>query len=162
MKNKLLIAAASLFVFAVLLHNFEKPVLAQIRAIFIKNIDERGRSPYMTTVNCFPISNANGCTGQFPAIPPSKRFVVEYVNSSYLINGAVSGSAYLTGGSTPRMYLDPHFSQSFAGSNSYVISMQFLAYYEPGDVPSVVILSTVGNPPSGNVTLSGYLVDLTQ
>jgi hypothetical protein len=163
MKNKLLIAAASLFVFAVLLHNFEKPVLAQIRAAFIKNIDERGRAPYMTTAICQPDSGSNFCSGTFAVIPPNKRFVVEYANGAYLIRNAEIDSAALNSGSTPRLVLDPHLTGSSGFFNSYLISMQLLAYYEPGDAPSVLVISNAGNvQPSGSVTLSGYLVDLTQ
>jgi hypothetical protein len=162
MKNKLLIAAASLFVFAVLLHNFEKPVLAQIRAALTKNIDERGRSPYMTQATCTAVSGSNFCRGSFPAIPPNKRFVVEYANGFYNFFGSTSGGVTISGGSTPSLSLDSHVVQSTGSVNSYLISVQLLAYYEAGDTPSVVIISNAGGiQPSGGVMLSGYLVDLT-
>ena len=83
MKNKLLIATSSLFVFAVLLHNFEKPVLAQIRAALTKNIDERGRSPYTVQGSCGGIAK-NFFQAAIPAVPANKRFVVEYINGTVL------------------------------------------------------------------------------
>jgi len=49
----------------------------------VKNIDERGRSPYMLQVTCNLQTLgifASSCLSNLPAIPANKRFVVEYVN----------------------------------------------------------------------------------
>ena len=163
MKNKLLIAAIFVTTFAVLLHRFEKPVMAQVRAALVKNIDERGRSPYSLGFYCVPLPGSNFCQGAAASpVPANKRFVVEYLNGNFGIDGAPTGGSFL-GGLTNSLALDPHLIQSSFGFYSYVVNMPVVAYYEPGQTPSIQFLSTLGGAiPSGAITLNGYLVDLSE
>ena len=175
MKNTLLMGAAALAAVGTLGHFGAKPLLAQIRAALVKNIDERGRSPYIVQVPCQPGSDLGGpinkCTWTFPPVPPNKRLVVEYVNAA--IDGANGGFAFnaylqVPSAGSQLIALTSHFEVSrpaFAGilHDYYSISMPVMLYYEAGQVPVAVALEQFsGHFMNGPFTLSGYLIDLTQ
>jgi hypothetical protein len=161
MRNKLVIGAAALALLGVLGHFSAKPLLAQIRAALVRNIDEPGRSPYLSAspnVGYTP----NQCIAEFAPVPPNKRLVVQHI----------SGYAALTGPSTlvvaileapnvlvnvPRAYL----SATFVGGSQYVANQEMVLYLEPGGVPRLRFqVSNVSCTAVG--TLSGYLIDLNQ
>jgi hypothetical protein len=54
--------------------------------------------------------------------------------------------------------------QDPAGNNIYVANQPFLMYYEAGQTPSVSMFSKAAGSQfmSGQVTLTGYLVNLSQ
>ena len=162
----MLLALAALVVVAGFIHQFEKPVLAQVRAALIKNIDEPGRAPYMIQTVCRPEAGSNFCKGTFPSVPANKRFVVEYVNGNVSVDGSTLSLIALSvpsAGSNSFVF-PAHLDVSTFGFNSYSISERVIFYYDGGQVPSIQILSTMASatPPSGGLTLSGYLVDLTE
>jgi hypothetical protein len=71
MKNRLLTFAGALALLAVLGHVYAKPLLAQVRAALVQNVDEPGRNP---------IALASGSvTGDdfFFTVPTGKRYVIE-------------------------------------------------------------------------------------
>jgi hypothetical protein len=166
MKNKLLITAIFVFTLAIVLHHFEKPVMAQVRAALVQNIDEPGRSPFILQIGC-DSSGGNACYGtSSTAVPANKRFVVQYVSGNLDIfgsgtfdTGTVSSNAVT--GST--LYLDPHFVVNAFGFSTYTINMPVTAYFEAGQTPSIEIIGTfTAQSPSAIVTLTGYLIDLTE
>jgi len=56
-----------------------KPLLAQIKAALVENIDEPGRNPYSSTVAVNPGKcgvSSTGCVLFFVAVPAGKRLVV--------------------------------------------------------------------------------------
>jgi hypothetical protein len=167
MKNKLLITAAFIFAFAVILHHYEKPVMAQVRAALVQNIDEPGRAPFSIQVGCDGNSNSNACFGtSSTAVPANKRFVVQNVNGALSIFGSgtfVTGTVTADVINGANLNIDPHFTANAFGYSSYVINMAAVAYFEAGQTPSLEIISSATSAaPSGTVTLSGYLIDLTQ
>ena len=76
MKNNLWTLAGALALLAMLGHFYAKPLLAQVRAALVQNIDEPGRHPYQATVildsavNPFPF---------FPDVPVGQRLVIEQI-----------------------------------------------------------------------------------
>src|ERR1700704_1995586 len=84
MKNRLRALAGVLALLAVIGKFHEAPVIAQtIRAALVKNIDERGRNPYVVESSCQPIggSSSGFCLAQgYPVVPAGMRLVVENVN----------------------------------------------------------------------------------
>jgi hypothetical protein len=167
MKNKLLISAIFVFTLAVVLHHYEKPVMAQVRAALVQNIDEPGRSPFTLALECSSSGNSNACFGtSSTAVPANKRFVVQYVNGNMSIfgsgvfdTGSVSSNSIT--GST--VYLDPHFVVNAFGFSTYTINMPVAAYFEAGQTPSIEIIGTsTAQAPSVVITLTGYLIDLTE
>jgi hypothetical protein len=164
MKNKLLITAAFVFAFAVVLHHYEKPVMAQVRAALVQNIDEPGRSPFSLTLSC-NAGGTNFCEGtSSTAVPANKRFVVQNVNGTVNFFGSATvaiGTVFVVNGS--RFYLDPHFVGISFGQYIYAINMPVVAYFEAGQTPSIDIIgSNTTNPPGATVFLTGYLIDLTE
>lgn len=67
MKNKLLIFAGAFLVLALVMRFVEKPVLAEIRAALMQNVDEPGRNPFAVS---------SGQNGEF-AVPVGQRYVIE-------------------------------------------------------------------------------------
>jgi hypothetical protein len=166
MRNGLLLGAAALASLIALGQFGAKPLLAQIRAALVKNIDERGRAPYMVQATCGTVAIAIQCEADFPVVPANKRFVVEYVNG--LVSAAHGNfqGAFLNVPSAGqvRVSLLAHFDATNASNrDQYTISMPAVVYYEPGQVPFAV-LAAEASPGllGGTITLSGYLVDLIQ
>jgi hypothetical protein len=166
MKGKLMTSAAAIALLGAFGHFAAKPLLAQIRAVLVKNIDERGRAPYMVQATCGAIANSKQCEADFAVVPANKRFVVEYVNG--LVSGAHGNfqGAFLNVPSAGQSQLPllAHFDVTDAsGRDQYTISMPAVFYYEPGQTPFVVLVAvTAPGLLGGSFTLSGYLVDLTQ
>jgi hypothetical protein len=160
MKSKFLTFAASLALLGIAGHFFEKPLMAAVSAL-TKNIDERGRNPYIQSVNCFT-STQNSCTVFFPAVPAGMRLVVEHVNMSVdtptpLANVDISGNGPII--ENPFLQVqgnDP------AGNTIYIANQPFLTYYEAGQTPAISIFAKAGGFQfiSSGITLTGYLVNL--
>jgi len=84
MKNKLLTLAAALVLLAVVGKFYAKPVMAQVRATFIQDVDQPARAPFQTSVT---VSISNFTSTNVP-IPAGKRLVIDYVS----MNGAAQTS----------------------------------------------------------------------
>jgi len=167
MKNRLLMGAAALALLGTLGHFGAKPLLAQIRAALVKNIDERGRSPYMVQTECHSAGQVIAfCQASFPVVPANKRFVVEYVSGYLQAAHGKFGGGFLQVPSAGvfNFPLQSHFEATDTlNQDAYSVSMPAVFYYEPGQTPVFFIDATVPtNDLQGNVTLSGYLVDLAQ
>jgi hypothetical protein len=156
-----------------------KPLLAQIKAAFVENVDEPGRNPFhlnnylapnlsSTGVQC----NANNiCTAFYGVVPAGKRLVI--TNVSGLIFVATPGVvAYaqiydsVSGDPLSYTYM-PTVLQTgtVSGSNMIGLNVPLLAYFNPGDQPTIVFQTTTpvsiasALPPSG-ISVSGYYVNL--
>ena len=162
MKNKLLTAMGAFVLMATLGHFYAVPLIAQVRAAFTKNIDERGRNPYLQTVSCLT-NTSNECTVSFPAVPANKRLVVEHVNVAVetvtpLSNVALSGNSFTS--LFPFLQLQ---SQGGPVGFFYIANQPLLTYYEAGQSPQLDVAANAGTSETvaSSATLSGYLVDLT-
>jgi hypothetical protein len=129
--------------------------------VAVRNIDEKGRNPYMQGgfVNCPP---ANGlCDTLFPPVPAGKRLVVEHVSANIGLNpgSGINGAFLLAGGNA--VFSLP--GRSMATPQIVGVNEQVLAYYEAGQTP-VFRLAWAGGGNGGEASsvLSGYLVDLSQ
>ena len=80
MKNKLLTLAAALVLLAVVGKFYAKPVMAQVRATFIQDVDQPARAPFQASIT---VSISNFTTTSVP-IPAGKRLVIDYIS----MNGA--------------------------------------------------------------------------
>jgi len=103
MKNKLLTLAAALLLLAVVGKFYAQPVMAQVRAALVQDVDQPARAPFQATV---PI-NINNFNYTSVPIPAGKRLVIDYVS--------MSGAAQTSGS-----YVQPIIilSSSVAGSNA--------------------------------------------
>jgi hypothetical protein len=111
MKNRLLTFAGFLALLAVLGKFYAPPLMAQVRAALVQDVDQPARAPFQVTV---PI-NINNFNSTPVTIPAGKRLVVDYIS--------MSGAAQTTGS-----YIQPIaiFSSSVAGnpSCSYYVAPQ--------------------------------------
>lgn len=80
MKNRLLTFAGALGIITVLGHFYAKPLLAQVRAALVQNVDEKGRNFYQVTGSCDVADIGQPCWVRFPAVPPNMRAVIEHVS----------------------------------------------------------------------------------
>lgn len=87
MKNKLLTLAAALVLLAVAGKFYAQPVMAQVRAALVQDVDQPARAPFQVTVTVNPVSNFNYTQ---VAIPAGKRLVIDYVS--------ITGAAQASGG----------------------------------------------------------------
>jgi hypothetical protein len=160
MKSKFLTFAASLAMLGLAGHFFEKPLLAAVSAL-VKNIDERGRNPYIQSITCFT-ATLNNCTAFFPPVPAGMRLVVEHINISVDTPTALS-NVDLSGNASIIEY--PFLQQQgtdLGGNMIYIANQLMLTYYEAGQTPEISIFTKAGGFQfiSSGITLTGYLVNL--
>jgi len=158
-KNRLMTLAGCLALVAVLGKFYAKPLMAQVRAALVKNVDEKGRNPYQQ-------SGATGCGSglcdfTFPAVPAGKRLVVEHVSANIFVNTGGVNATFLEGAGGFTVYSLP--GRAMATPQLIGVNEQVLAYFEAGQTPFYrVAFSTPDASDSYSVAMSGYLVDLTQ
>jgi hypothetical protein len=159
MKNRLATMAGALALIAVLGKYYAAPAIAQVvRAAVVKNVDEKGRIPYIQAgfSSCTPFG-AGGAECSFPAVPANKRLVIEYINAglSHVPSSPPDVAFRFTGaGGTLHQFSLPVFPRVPGISG---LSAPVLIYLDAGQVPRLV--SDAGFI---QAELTGYLVDLTQ
>jgi hypothetical protein len=128
-----------------------------------QDVDSPGRSPYYQTVSCYSAST-NQCEAFFPAVPANMRLVVQYINSSVDTPTALQSAEFDVGGTIFMPILHTLQGNDSAGNKIYVASQPMLYYFEAGQQPRFVDNAQAGSFTfmSGAVTLTGYLVNLTQ
>jgi hypothetical protein len=158
MKKRVLLGAAAIAFLSALGHFGAKPLLAQIRAAFVKNIDEPGRSPYQ--VRASGGTSTHFCQVVFPPVPAGKRLVIDTLN--VLADIPVATNRGL-GQFSPDGAVVLDFSFSSAGASYWVANLNARAYAESGSTPVITVLVDLGKSCTlPNATLTGYLVDLNQ
>jgi hypothetical protein len=129
----------------------------------VKNIDERGRNPFMVSVHCESTS-ANVCGGDTPQVPMGKRLVVEHVNSTAQLRDPAGVSAWevfvhsssgaVVASLTPHLVID-------TGQANFVANESVLLFVEAGQTMTAQIVAT-GVGVNMDMLFSGYFVDLSQ
>jgi hypothetical protein len=117
MKNRLLTFAGALALLAVLGKFYAPPLMAQVKAAMVQDVDQPARQPFQATV---PI-NINNFTYTPVTIPTGKRLVVDYI--------AMSGAAQTSGADIQPIIL---LSSSVAGNPS---ALYYIAPQQSGTVP---------------------------
>jgi hypothetical protein len=168
MKNKLLSLAGVVACVAVLGHFYAKPLLAQVRAALVQNVDEPGRNPYQEVV--FTIcGGTQNCNFSFSIVPPGKRLVVTHVNGFIDVRNGTLPNANVEssfGGSQFASIFIPGVRQTAsANSTRIVYNEAVLAYFGPGESPAGFygLFSTTDTWPTnggGLMTLTGYYINL--
>ena len=158
MKNRLLTLAGALALAVVLGKFYAKPLMAQVRAALVQDVDQPARAPFQVTV---PI-NVNNFNYTNVPIPSGKRLVIDFIS--------IEGAAQTTGA-----YLQPIVvvQSSVAGGPA---SMYYMAptqtipgqyYYQQ---PVTIYADTLNLSPafsgytpsfmSMNAVVSGHLISL--
>jgi hypothetical protein len=162
MTNKLLTFAGTLVILVALGHFYGKPLLAQVRAVLMLNVDDPGRTPYqffLTMQGSCPINNP--CQGNVPAVPVGKRLVL--TNITGFLSSSSPGGTLIQLGLGRSINVPMTFSGPLLGSNFFTYNQQGLAFYDGGDRPRPFLLvGSAGNTNNdAELTLSGYLLDCT-
>ena len=148
MKNRLFTLAGALALLAVVGKFYAVPVFAQVRAALTKNIDEKGRIPYIQSgsTNCVnPF-----CFLNFPAVPAGKRLVLEYVNLTLNSpNGVPLFFISDRAANNTTNYTIGLISQSPPVVTAYsVVNESILAYFETGETPQVLVENANASSPN--------------
>jgi hypothetical protein len=167
MRNRLLTVAGALVLLAVFGKFFARPLLAQVRAALVLNVDDPGRVAYQsvlegnTGTNCF--GNGGGCRFQFPVVPSGHRLVIQHVSAEIVANAngvpASVGVGPVTDGINALVFYATVQSGSFIQFDQPV-----LVYVDAGQIPQVLIIPIngvdAGSPNIGQIaTLFGYMLD---
>lgn len=131
--------------------------------VIVQNVDSPGRSPYYQTAACYSASS-NQCQALFPAVPANMRLVVQYINSTVDTPTALETGEFDVNGTVFLPILHTLQGNDPSGNKIYVASQPMLYYWEAGQQPYFAMNAQAGGFMfmSGQVTLTGYLVNLTQ
>ena len=160
MKNKLFTLAAALTLVAVIGGFYAAPVLAQvIKAALIKNVDERGRVPFMMRVTC---ADTVSCIGTGSNVPVGKRFVIEHISADTWVDspGTITRFFVYDTNNSFSAFLHPELNSSPATANIYAINESGPFYVEAGVAPRIRANGNTGLI-RAEAWLTGYLVDLS-
>lgn len=158
MKNRLLTLAGALLLLAVLGKFYAKPVLAQVRAALVQDVDQPARAPFQVAV---PI-NINNFTFTPVSIPTGKRLVIDYISTdgaaqtagSY-IQPIIILSSVVAGGSAAMYYIAP--SQSTTAPGQYYHTETAKIYADSLEV-SPAFAGFTPTFMAFNVVISGHLI----
>jgi len=156
-----------------------KPLLAQIKAAFVENIDEPGRIPYQSVI--FFAQGGGGCTGSscascsgnfctlnFTPVPNNKRLVVTsilgqvYVDTPGVLKPIQLGSVFIPS------VLQAGTFPGVLGINTNIFGINvtgtLLSPIDGGNTPTINMVSTTSfsnsnGATNGQMTVTGYLVD---
>ncbi len=156
-----------------------KPLLAQIKAAFVQNVDEPGRIPYQSVI--FFAQGGGGCSGascascvgdfctlNFPPVPNNKRLVVTsilgqvYVDTPGVLKPVQLGSIFfpsvLQAGTFPGVL---GVNTNIFGVN---VTGAMVTAIDGGNTPTINLVSTTplsfsNGGTNGQITVTGYLVD---
>jgi hypothetical protein len=160
MKSRLFSLAGALALVAVLGKFYAQPLMAQVRAALVKNLDEKGRNPYIQHVFSSCSGSSGLCDLIYPAVPAGKRLVIERVSANIAADAGINGTflALPNGGA----FALPGRTTSLP--SLFAVNEGVLAYYDAGQSP-VVRIALSGTAPffaPSDAVIAGYLVDLTQ
>jgi hypothetical protein len=166
MTNRLM-TIGGIALLAVLGNSYATPALAQsiIRATPVKNIDEKGRSPYLQhqARSCPGDGNAV-CDIVFPPVPAGKRLVLERVNAGIIFATSGVRIAGLLAPLDVLLFFRVQPTDSKVTSDSiFVVNEPTLVYFESGQTPIFHLVANNGSDvPVLTATISGYFVDIDQ
>ena len=167
MKKAVLAIGGLLVGLGVLGHFFAKPLLAQVRAALIQNVDEPGRNPYQERqyYSFTGFCGLNVCPVNFSPVPAGSRLVITDISGSLKLQGTVSvDEIFLTesaGSGAIRVNVPTQYEGFANGITFRQFNSQVHLYVEPGKIPSVEVVLT-GNPGAyvQNISLAGYYIKL--
>jgi hypothetical protein len=155
MKNKLLTFAGALALLAVLGHFYAKPLLAQVRAALVQNVDEPGRNP-------FALSGGDQAVWTVPA---GKRYVIEEFGAECTLDPGsaltdVDVIAFNTMTITGQAFAQPFRSFVNVNFSDWVASGTTRLYVDPGANIKFFAGSNGTAPHQCFLTVSGYAINL--
>jgi hypothetical protein len=161
MKNRLLALAGALLLLLTLGRFFAKPLLAQVRAALVQNVDEPGRNPYQETrvATC----GLNICDLTFATVPQGKRLVLTNVSGyTYCAFGADLPLGYVRSSGDNLQVFFPAEKGLVGAVELVFFNSEAKAYFGPGEHPLAHLDLDGTNHFTGDaqLTLTGYFVNL--
>jgi len=160
MKNRLLTLAAALALLGVLGKFYAPPLMAQVRAALVQDVDQPGRAPFQVTV---PI-NIDNFNFTPVTIPAGHRLVIDYISmsgatqtSGAYVQPIIIFSSSVASGPSNLYYVAPQQSGTVPGQ--YYHTEQATIYADSLSVSPAF----AGFTPSFmafNVVISGHLISL--
>lgn len=155
------------------------PLVAQIRAAFVKNVDETYRQPYevysefwavasssdQCTLNCANWSQGwNSFLFDLPPVPAGKRLVIKHVSgrlgtTDTTVHVVFQDSQVLMPQLVRWSYFGPFYPAAAGGMIGFNAEASFT--YGPGERPHVNLLLPGHNNSLSYIMVSGYLIDAT-
>ncbi len=172
MKKTLLGLAISVITLGTFGHFFAKPLLAQVRAALVQNVDEPGRNPYQET-HAFNFIGTGSCgvticSVSFAPVPAGYRLVITSVSGRLEPSNATLQYLSLTPSRNSLAEVEvfvPAQVQGITnpsnGITTYIFNAQVQLYAEASEIPTFnVAVSQYPNAYDNEVTLTGYYVKL--
>ena len=163
----LLLGAFALGVAAIVGSMFAEPVVAQVRAALVKDVDNGARQPFGASASPVFAASTITASGDFLTVPAGKRAVVEHfscINYASTTNSFVRLElSFVTAGvSTWHQFVAANAGPSLiSGIDIWTVSQPLKAYADPG---TVINLSAIRrNTASAGLEcyITGHYVDLT-
>jgi hypothetical protein len=158
-----------------------KPLLSQIKAALVQNVNEPGLNPYQFYVSFkqgFTFPQGTGtclgaqCNFTLPAVPGGKRLVITNITGNVYVDtpGIIQPLVLFGSGVTLEIpavlqagtYLPINSNQA---SNMLGFNAPILTYFDPGTAPMIAIIangliSDGKGQTTGSIVLSGHYVNL--
>ena len=164
MKTRLFTLAGALAIISVLGHFFAKPLLAQVRAALIQNVDEPARNPI--ALNILGDATFAGAPGTV-TVPLGKRYVIEAFtgqcavaspnNLSSIVVTTTAGAVLPGAFQNQAQAWAPGF---FLSSGEWFANSTTRLYADPGSTVTASAYASNSFPKSCSYWLSGYAVNL--
>ena len=117
-------------------------------------------TPYYQSAICYS-ATTNQCTAVFPTVPAKKMLVVKYIASNVDTATPLSVAEFDVNGQIFIPILHTLQGPDPGGYSIYVASQPMIYFFTAGQSPNFLMFSQAGPVEfmSGQVTLTGYLVD---
>jgi hypothetical protein len=163
---------AVLFLLSILGRFFAKPLLAQVRAALVADIDTPARAPYQSGVFIRCADHGFTCEAAGNSVPPGKRLTITNVSGAFdlytqpgqavdlvLEHGLASGSPPPS--NMPLVFFPTFFQGTDSGVDAFVVNAPVSAHFDPPDYPKIVLSLGANNTTKSPFifALSGYVVD---
>jgi hypothetical protein len=169
MTKRLVSLSAVLLLLVVLGKFYAKPLLAQVRAALVADIDTPGRAPYQSRLAVSCDTTAVSCSLPGSPVPAGKRLTITNVSGAFNLRSqagqfvGVSLDHFNAGvpGAAPRVFLPTIFQGTFSNFDNFVVNASVLALFDPPDHAVIDLNLAANNFTAGLVSFSrsGYLVD---
>jgi hypothetical protein len=172
--TKILVSFSAMLMLLLILGKFfAKPLLAQVRAVLVADIDTPARVPYQTWLHTNCKDGDFECELFASPVPAGKRLTITHVSGLFQIRSQAGqvlvvsldhGVAQIPNSTRPPyaapVYLPTFFQGTKASIDEFVVNTPVLAQFDPPDSPRIFVdLGTFNITGSASFALSGYVVD---
>jgi hypothetical protein len=146
---------------------FAEPVVAQVRAALVKDVDNGARQPFAAQAAPPFLGSSSNATGTFLTVPAGKRGVIEHFSC---VNYASAGNTFIrlelrfvtAGLQRQHEFVATNTGPSFvAGVDVWTVSQPVRAYADPETAIQLTAVRRVPGTDGVECYITGHFVDLT-